>query len=243
MQKKLFYGLLISLLFPLALQAAPGDPISVENTYIDVPTAEVLDSYQVSFLTRAYDHGTLMETIDFGVYPRINLGLSIAAHELVGSSNSVRVLTPDFQVKWRVYDGNLYMPAVAIGYDGRRYGYGYDNHRRYTRTKKYLDDRKGGYVSFSREIFFPGLTATAGVNMSEFKLDEIHFFTGTFLRLTDSLGLMAEWDNLRNIRDSRANVGARICLHPSVALDAAVRRLGRGDESERILQLRYATHF
>lgn len=235
--------LLACFLFPLAAAAAQGDPISLETTLIDVPTAETFDRYQASFLTRAYDHGTIMESIDFGVYPRINLGVSVAVHELLGSSSSVRVLDPDFQAKWKIYDGSLYLPAIAIGYDGRRYGYGYDSRRTYAKTKDYLDDRKGGYLTFSREIIVPGLNASAGVNLSDFDFDELYMFTGMFYQVADSLGLMVEWDNIRNVRDSRLNAGARFYLHPSLALDAAVRRLGRGDESERILQIRYVTNF
>ena len=242
MKLKLFI-LSFCLLFPLWANAAEGDPISVETAVLDVPTAEVFDRYQASFLARAYDHGTLMETIDFGVYPRINLGISLAAHELIGSSSSVRVLNPDFQVKWKLYDGNLYLPAIAIGYDGRRYGYGYDEHRHYRRTKKYLDDRKGGYITFSREIIVPGLNATLGANLSDLEVDEIYGFTGLFYRLTDQISVFGEWDNVRNIRDSRANAGMRFYLHPSLALDGAVRRIGRGSESERIIQIRYVTNF
>ena len=234
---------LVCLLFSTALYAAEDDPISLQPAVLDVPTADVLDRYEASFLSRAYDHGTFMETIDFGVYPRINLGVSLAVHELIGSSSSVRVLDPDFQAKWKLYDGNLYLPAIAIGYDGRRYGYGYDKDRHYTRTKKYLDNRKGGYVSLSREVIVPGLTASAGVNLSEFEWDEIYCFMGMFYRLTNQIGLLAEWDNIRNVRDSRANAGVRFYLHPALALDAAVRRIGRGAESERILQIRYVTNF
>ncbi len=241
--KKLFLLLTVFLLAATFLSAADGDPISLETNILDVPTADVLDRYQASFLARAYDHGTLMETIDFGVYPRINLGASVAVHELIGSSSSVRVLNPDFQLKWKWYDGNLYLPAIAIGYDGRRYGYGYDSHRHYTRTKKYLDDRKGGYLTFSREIIIPGLNASAGVNLSDFEWDEFYGFFGLFYRLTDQINLLAEWDNLHNWRDSRVNAGMRFYLHPSLALDGAVRRIGRGDESERILQIRYVTNF
>ena len=233
----------ICLLLPTLGQAGENDPITLESYVLDVPTAEVFDRYQASFLTRAYDHGTLMETIDFGVYPRINLGISLAAHELIGSSSSVRVLKPNFQVKWKAYDGSLYLPAIAVGYDGRRYGYGYDKHRRYTGTKEYLDDSKGGYVTFSREIIIPGLMASAGINLSDFKFDEIYLFTGVFYHLTDTINLLAEWDNLHNIRDSRANAGVRFYLHPSLALDGVVRRIGRGDESERILQIHYVTNF
>ncbi|MDD6152407.1 MAG: hypothetical protein PUC11_00440 [Elusimicrobia bacterium] len=243
MKLKFFAALFACLTFACPVFAAQGDPISLETQIIDVPTAETMDRYQASFLTRAYDHGTIMESIDFGVYPRINLGVSIAVHELLGSSSSVRVLDPDFQVKWKLYDGSLYLPAIAIGYDGRRYGYGYDHRRNYTKTKQYLDDRKGGYLTFSREIIVPGLNATAGVNLSDFDFDDLYIFTGLFYHLADNFGLLAEWDNIRNIRDSRLNLGARITLHPSLALDAAVRRIGRGDESERILQLRYVTNF
>jgi len=243
MKLKISFALMVSLFFPLGLQAQTPDPVSLETTLIDVPTADALDRYQASFLTRAYDHGTLMETIDFGIYPRFNLGISLAVHGLVGSSASVRVLTPDFQVKWKVYDGSLYLPAIAIGYDGRRYGYGYDKNRHYTHTKKYLDDRKGGYVTLSREIIVPGLVATAGGNLSDLELDEFYGFMGLLYRVTDKINLLTEWDNIRHMRDSRANAGLRVYLHPSLALDGAVRRIGRGKESERILQIRYVTNF
>lgn len=241
--KKILTLFVSYVLFPAVLCAAVGDPVSLETNILDIPTADVLDHYQASFSTRAYDHGTVMETIDFGVYPRINLGFSLAAHELIGSSDSVRVLNPDFQAKWKIYDGSLYLPAIAIGYDGRRYGYGYDSNRRYTRTKKYLDDRKGGYLTFSREIIVPGLNASIGGNFSDFDFDRLYGFFGLFYRITDYINILAEWDNIRNVRDSRANVGMRFYLHPSLALDGAVRRIGRGDESERILQIRYVTNF
>ncbi len=243
MKLKLIALFSFCLFVPVFLSAAEGDPIALETAVLDVPTADVFDRYQTSFLTRAYAHGTLRETIDFGVYPRITLGISLAVHELIGSSPSIRTFNPDFQVKWKIYDGNLYLPAIAIGYDGRRYGYGYDSHRKYTHTKKYLDNRKGGYVTFSREIIVPGLNATAGMSLSDFDFDELHGFAGLFYRLNDQIGAFTEWDNVRNIRESRLNAGLRFYLHPALAIDGAVRRIGRGEESERILQIRYVTNF
>lgn len=224
--------------------AAEGDPISTETAIIDVPTAEVLDRYQASFTTRVYEHGTVMESIDFGVYPRVNIGVSVAVDNWIGSSHSVKVLNPEFQAKWKVYDGSLYLPAVAIGYDGRRYGYGYDQHtREYTRSKRYLDNRKGGYVTLTREIFVPNLTLNAGINFSDFDWDELYMFTGLYYKIIPQITFLSEWDNIRNMRDSRFNLGARFYLHPALALDASFRRIGRGDENERVLQLRYVTTF
>lgn len=243
MKKFYLLTLLSCFCFPAMLFAAQGDPISLETALVDVPTAETFDRYQASFLTRAYGNGAVMESIDFGVYPRVNLGVSVAVHELLGSSSSVKVLDPDFQVKWKIFDGNLYLPAIAIGYDGRRYGYGYNENRKYTHTKKYLDDRRGGYLTMTREIIVPGLTASAGANFSDFDFDEFYLFTGMFYNIAEKVGLLVEWDNIRNTRDSRLNAGARFYLHPSLALDGAVRRIGRGSESERILQIRYVTNF
>ncbi|MBR2392450.1 MAG: hypothetical protein IKA93_02625, partial [Elusimicrobiaceae bacterium] len=114
---------------------------------------------------------------------------------------------------------------------------------KYRDTKNYLDNRKGGYITMTREIFVPGFHATAGINFSDFDWSELYMFTGLYYNIAEKVGLLAEWDNIRNTRDSRLNLGARFYLHPSLALDGAVRRIGRGSESERILQIRYVTHF
>lgn len=230
MLKKLF--ILMVCLCPAALVAQEVP----ETLIIDVPTASVLDKYQASLMTRAYANGTVMESMDFGVIPQVNIGVSLAVYELVGNSKDIKVLVPDFQAKWKVFDGNLYFPAIAIGYDGRRYGY-------IKPTKKYLDDRKGGYVAMTREIFVPGLEATAGVNLSDFDHHDIYFFLGTSFRMNDWAALLAEWDNINTIYDSRFNLGARFYIAPQLALSGAVRRIGRGDDNERILQLRYITNF
>lgn len=242
--KKYFFLLAVLCAFAWTpAQAAEGDPINTETLVIDVPTTEVLDRYQASFTTRAYDHGTVMESIDFGIYPQLNLGASVAVHELIGSSSSVRVLNPDFQAKWKIFDGDMYWPSIAIGYDGRRYGYGYNEHRKYAKTKKYLDERRGGYITLSHEVFIPGLQLGGGANFSDFDWDKVDLFTGAYYKVAQTVSILAEWDNIHNMRDSRANAGIRFYLHPSLALDGAVRRIGRGKESERILQIRYVSNF
>ncbi len=227
---------LLGLLIPTGLCAQGYDGYAPETLIIDVPTANVLDKYQASFLTRSYADGSIMESLDFGVIPQINLGFSLAVYEFVGSSDEIKVLDPDFQVKWKLYDGSLYLPAIAIGYDGRRYGYDPD-------SKKYMDDRKGAYLTMTREIFIPGLNASAGVNLSDFDRHDIYFFLGMTWRLAEWFSLAAEWDNINNVRDSRLNAGAHIYITPALVLSGAARRIGRGDENERILQLRYVTNF
>ena len=228
--------LLLFCLILLPLTAAAQEDFIAETLVIDVPTASALDKYQASLATRAYANGSIMESLDFGVLPQLNIGMSLAMYELLGNSGDVKILTPDFQAKWKLFDGNLYFPAIAIGYDGRRYGY-------IRPTKEYLDDRKGGYLTMTREIIIPGLYTTLGVNLSDFDHHDVFFFLGTSLHLTPWATLLGEWDNVSTIRYSRVNVGARFYITPQLALSAAVRRIGRGDENERILQLRYVTNF
>lgn len=233
--KKLFLLLTVFCL-PLALPAQDYDGYAPETLLIDVPTANVLDKYQASFLTRSYADGSIMESLDFGVIPQINIGFSLAVYELIGNSDDIKVLDPDFQVKWKLFDGSLYLPAIAIGYDGRRYGYN-------RATKDYMDDRKGGYITLTREIFVPGLNASAGMNLSDFDRHDLYFFMGMSWRASEWFSFVGEWDNINNMRDSRLNLGAHIYVTPSLVLSGAVRRIGRGDENERILQLRYVTNF
>ncbi len=228
--------LAVCLLFPFGIFAQESDVLSPETLLLDVPTANVLDKYQASLLTRSYANGTIMESLDFGVIPQVNIGVSLAVYELVGSSDDIKVLDPDFQVKWKVFDGSLYLPAVAIGYDGRRYGYN-------KKTKDYLDDRKGGYITLTRELFTPGLNFSLGANLSNFNRHDIYAFTGMSWNLKEYFSLLAEWDNINNIRDSRFNIGANIFISPALTLTGAVRRIGRGSDNERILQLRYVTNF
>ena len=233
--KKIVFAFIFALL-PFYAAAQDYDGYSPETLLIDAPTAHVLDKYQASFTTRSYADGSVMESLDFGVIPQINIGFSIAVYELIGSSDDIKVLDPDFQVKWKLFDGSLYLPAIAIGYDGRRYGYN-------RKSKEYMDDRKGGYITLTREIFTPGLNASAGMNLSDFDRHDLYFFLGASWRLNDWLALVGEWDNINNMRDSRLNLGAHINITPALVLSGAVRRIGRGDENERMLQLRYVTNF
>ncbi len=233
--KKIDFAFIFALL-PFYAAAQDYDGYSPETLLIDAPTAHVLDKYQASFTTRSYADGSVMESLDFGVIPQINIGFSIAVYELIGSSDDIKVLDPDFQVKWKLFDGSLYLPAIAIGYDGRRYGYN-------RQSKEYMDDRKGGYITLTREIFTPGLNASAGMNLSDFDRHDLYFFLGASWRLNDWLALVGEWDNINNMRDSRLNLGAHINITPALVLSGAVRRIGRGDENERMLQLRYVTNF
>lgn len=207
-----------------------------DNYLIDIPTAEVHDHYASQFGTRMFAENSVMETIEFGVYPRLNVGIAFSAQNLTGAENPIRVLTPAFTFKYKLYDGSLYLPAIAIGYDGRKYGYDRP-------TKEYAYDQKGGFLVLSREIIIPNLVFHPGVNVSDFDMSDVFFFSGLNFNIEDKVNIMVEWDNVHRIKESWLNGGIRIYLSEAFLLDLALRDMTNSTGRERIIQLKYTVNF
>ncbi|MFA6584476.1 MAG: hypothetical protein WCS77_09280 [Elusimicrobiaceae bacterium] len=215
-----------------------------DTELIDTPTAGVVDYYGLQLRTRFYSGGGLMTGAAFGVLPRLNLGVNLSLENLIGTDTNVRLVRPEIQAKYRFYDGSSVFPALAIGYDGQ--GYYYDHEQ-----KKYMEKGKGLYLAASREVIFPGLFFHPGVNVSDFDNSSVFLFFGLNYVIEDSFSLMAEWDNVQRVDESRFNVGGRFYVTPFFQIDAAVREIGKNTTfsngqknlAERIVQLRYVTSF
>jgi hypothetical protein len=215
-----------------------------ETSVIDAPTAAVLDYGGYSSQTRFYSSGGLLEYASFGVYHRLNLGASFSVNGLIGSDTAVRVLPPEVQVKYRIYDGDRYLPAFGAGYDGQ----GFD----YSATEKlYHDRQRGFYVVASDELGVPGLQAHPSLNISDVNTNSIFGSIPLSYNIRDKATVLFEWDNISNFGNSRVNSGLRVYLTPKFQVDFAVRRIGQGgffaDNTsrgpERIVQFKYSGNF
>ena len=224
--------------------SAGGGLNAPETGLVDVPTAAVLDYGGYSSQTRFYSHGGLLEYASFGVYPRLNLGASLAINGLIGNDTTVRARPPEVQVKYRFYDGDRYLPALGVGFDGQ----GFD----YSPTEKRFHDRQRGfYVVASEELGVPGLQAHPSFNISDFDSNSIFGSIPLSYNIQDKAMVIFEWDNINNFGNSRVNSGLRVYLTPKLRVDFAVRRIGQGgffaDNSsrgpERIVQLKYSGSF
>lgn len=216
-----------------------------DTNLIDVPTSGIIDYYGFSFKSRFYSSGGVLTWLNFGVMERLNLGASFMVDNLVGSGTPVKMVHPEIQVKFRFYDGGIYLPSLAVGYDGQGYYYDRD-------LKKYMEKEKGLYLAASKEIGVPGLVAHAGFNIPDFDNNYLFSFLGLNYTIEDKVSLMAEYDNLFHSDDpERLNLGARFYITPSFSLDAAVREIGKSEKfsngwprkSERVIQLKYNTSF
>ncbi len=215
-----------------------------ETDLIDTPTAAVLDYGGYASQTRAYAAGGVLEYASFGVYPRIGLGASMSVDGLIGNDRSVRVRAPQLQVKYRFFDGDRYIPAFALGFDGQ----GFD----YSQTEKiYHNRQRGFYVVGTQELGLAGLQVHPSFNISDFNSNSIFGSVPVSYNIKDKATVMFEWDNIGRINDSRVNSGLRVHLTPGLHIDFAVRGIGKGGwypdgaprGPERVIQMKYTGNF
>ena len=211
---------------------------------IDAPTAGVVDYYGLQLKTRFFSEGGVLTYLSFGVLPRLNLGASMTVERLIGNETPVRLVRPEIQVKFRFYDGSLFIPAFAVGYDGQGHYYN-------SSTKRFSEQKRGLYVVGSHEIIVPNLFIHPGINFSDFDSEDIFLFLSANFVIEDIIGILAEWDHIHNIGDSRLNLGMRFYVTPFFHFDFAVRAVGKNDNfndgtrhrPERIVVIRYHTTF
>ena len=230
---------------PTDAESAAGEGVHLpEMGVIDAPTAAVLDHGGYGTQTRFYANGGLLQYLSFGVYPRLNLGASLSIDGLIGDGTIVRARLPQAQVKFRFYDGDRYLPALAAGYDGQGYNYSQPD-------QAYNERQRGFYLVGTQELGLPGLQAHPSFNISNFNSNSIFGSIPLTYNIRDKVVLLFEWDNINNFDDSRVNAGLRVYLVPNLSVDFAVRRIGQGgfydDGSprgpERVVQFKYSGSF
>jgi hypothetical protein len=224
--------------------ADTGGLLLPDTDLIDLPSAAVLDLGGFATRSRFFSSGGFVDWLGFGVYPRVNLGVSFNVERLVGNSSPVQLTRPELQLKMRFFDGDRYIPAFAFGFDGQ--GWLYNRPR-----KRYNHKQRGVYVVGTQEIGIPGLQAHAGMNISDFDSNSVFGMMGLSFNARDKIKLMMEWDAINDIYDSRYNAGVRFYLTPYFNFDVAVRAIGHGGtfsngaprEPERVVQFKYVGNF
>lgn len=219
--------------------------IMPDTSLIDIPTSGVLDYYGFSFKSRFYSGGGILSNLNFGVMDRLNLGASFMVDNMIGSNTPVKMVHPEIQVKFRFYDGGIYLPSLALGYDGQGYYYNRD-------IKKYMEKEKGLYLVSSKELMLPNLVFHFGLNIPDFDDNFLFGFMGFNYLIEDKVSLMCEYDNFFHNNDpERFNLGMRFYVNSSFDIDVAAREIGKDSKftngwlrkTERIIQLKYNASF
>ena len=196
---------------------------------MDSPTTGILNygSYDVSF--RFFSGGSVQTRLDFGVFKFMYLGVAWELDNFIGN-DQVTVAVPALSVKFRLYEGSMAWPSVALGYDGQGYFFDQDY------EGDYRQRGKGLYLVFGREVFFEELNVDIGMNMNDFKEPKLYGFINAIIPIVrDTFYLMAEYDNINYFPDARLNFGLRFSLTEAVDLDFMMRDCwGKDDVADKI---------
>ena len=205
---------------------------------VDIPTAEILDPMTYSTSFRLYNEGGLTSRLILGPFKYVNLGVSFDAQRFIGAGDP-HMVAPAIFFKVKPYDGGDFLPAIALGYDNQGMLW-------QETTKEYMHKGKGFYLVGSHPIFLQNFDVHAGVNIRDFDEDAaVYGFFGTTFKITPNFALLMEYDNIRNGRDNRFNVGGRFWIAPYFNVDLAARNIPHGSErgGERIVRLNYVGRF
>ncbi|OGR82492.1 MAG: hypothetical protein A2902_05645 [Elusimicrobia bacterium RIFCSPLOWO2_01_FULL_64_13] len=202
---------------------------------VDAQTTNIVDygGYRANF--RFYSAGGILSHLSFGVFQRLNIGASWDLEDLIGSK-SPSTNPPTLNAKFRVYDGGMRLPSVAVGYDGQG--------RFFNDAKDEYDERERGlYVVFGRELLLPKLEFYGGANIADFKGSKFLGTVGASYTIEQKVALITEYDNIRVARDNRWNAAVRVFPIPSLGIDFGFRRIASNREKERIVRINYVGNF
>ncbi len=207
---------------------------------VDTPTYSLLDygSYDIQF--RVFTNGGVLSKLNVGIFKILNLGVSWELGSLIGMDD-VTVAVPALQVKLGIYSGSETLPGLAIGYDGQGFFYNQDD-------ADFIQKGKGVYIVTGKELFFPTLNFSGGINMNDFKEPGLLGFVGvSYEIIEESLMAMIEYDNLGAGKDARLNVGFRLWITEDFDIDFILRNCTTSDKEkfgcERILKISYQSRF
>lgn len=211
---------------------------------MDTPTTNILNygSYDVSF--RMFGYGGVHTRLDFGVFKFFNIGVSWELDRFIGN-DQIEMAVPALSVKFRLYEGNMKWPGIALGFDGQGYFWNPD----YDPDSDYLQRGKGLYVVIGRELFLEGLTFDLGVNMNNFSKPGVRgFINATIPLYVEVVQFMAEYDNIGYFPEARINAGLRFNLTDAIDLDFMMRDCWGKDSpdkvpNERVFKISYTGKF
>ncbi len=227
-------GLIVSTVISSGLYA--GEVLDL----IDTPTPEIVEQggYNVNFRFYSFEtngennNNGLLLGLFFGVLEHMNLGVNLDIENIIGNS-SVKLRRPRLFVKFRIFSGTEYFPAIGVGYDDQ--GYGEYSHRKYEHREK------GFFIVLCQENFIPRLEVSTGINGYDFDEFKVRGFIGLFSRFGENLIPMLEFDNLGGGSENRINIGVRYFLTPSLNIEIDGKNIA--DEFDRIFRIGYMSAF
>src|SRR5690242_12018908 len=101
-------------------QGSAGEGATYEPRYlIDLPTAGILPHAAVALDMDFTEHGAVLTTFSYGLWGRVNIGLSYGGGNIIGTGDPNWNKSPGFALRLRVIEESVMFPAIALGFDSQ----------------------------------------------------------------------------------------------------------------------------
>ena len=226
------YLILIFLLFVFTANVFA----TLTSKAIDTPINSFYSTDEFCIDYYMYKNGGMVTWVEMGIKSSLNLGFSVDFNNMIGDKN-MKTEEPKISVRWRVYRGDLYFPAMYMGYLGQTYGKNIDG--------SYEMEEKGFFIGFERELFLPALMFNFGVNMAQFDVNKTYGFANFRYLWLNKLMIMLEYDNIRTAPNARLNFGLRYFIVDNLSMGIGIRKLNKLSEQtvERVFMITYVGEF
>jgi len=233
--------------------AGTGGPF--EPRYlVDVPTAGMLPRGALALDMDFYEQGGILLGVSVGVLDRLSLGISYGGSGLIGSEVPLMNPLPGVNIKVRLIEESVPLPALALGFDSQgKDGYVKD-------LKRYVVKSPGLYAVASKNYSLLGfISFHGGVNYSFERADGDHDMDGFFgieKTVGGAISLSAEYDLGANDSNARAlgrghgyiNAGISWTVGNGLTLGVCFKDLSRNGNNDltvanRTVKLEYARNF
>jgi hypothetical protein len=235
-------------------QGSAGSGATIEPRHlIDVPTAGMLPRSSFVVDLDFYQQGGVLLGISAGILDRLSFGISYGGSKLIGGESPVMNEIPGVNIKIRVIEESIGLPAIAIGFDSQ----GKDGYIK--EMSRYVIKSPGFYAAASKNYAAAGfLSFHGGVNYTLEHGDEdkdVNFFVGIEKSLGPVFAAMVEYNLGSNDSDRKAigkgrgylNAGLRWTVGGGLTLGANLKDLFKngGDLTvgNRTVNLEYVKPF
>jgi hypothetical protein len=187
----------------LYAQGSAGVSGKVEPRYlVDIPTAGMVPTRSLAIDIDFYQEGGVVVGISAGILDRLSFGVSYGGSKLLGPDKPVMNPTPCANIKARIIEENITLPAIAIGFDSQ----GRDG---YLKTlDRYQIKSPGFYAIASKNYALLGFFSIhGGVNYSLERADgdkDINIFAGVEKTLGSILSIVMEYNLASNDNTGKA---------------------------------------
>jgi hypothetical protein len=174
-------------------QGAAGTEGQLEPRFlVDMPSAGMLDKGSMALDVDFYQEGGVLFALSAGVLDRLSFGISYGGSHLIGSSSPVMNELPGVNVKIRIVEESVALPAIAIGFDSQ----GKDGYIK--ELDRYTVKSPGLYAAASKNYTMLGFFSLhGGINYSFERADndkDINLFFGAEKTIGPVLSLVLEYN-------------------------------------------------